>query len=228
MSMKACLIVAVLAVALPSAATAACDLEDVLVDASRTATVKTPDKRVHFVQSGEFKNGCPALGSLCQLPTFVVPGDTVLTGKTEGEFTCASYVGAKGATTVGWIPTKALGFMSDEFAGHWIGPEKDITIQPGEGSKLVVSGSATYGASDPDRVRRGAINTGEIEGKIEPISGVLAFGMGDEDETLPYDVADEGICEVRMLRRGPFLTVRDNGSCGGAGVSFTGIYTRAK
>jgi hypothetical protein len=33
-------------------------------------------------------------------------------------------------------------------------------------------------------------------------------------------------CHVRMQRIGPWLLVEDNGGCGGAGVTFTGLYRR--
>jgi hypothetical protein len=41
-----------------------------------------------------------------------------------------------------------------------------------------------------------------------------------------FETKCDGACRVRMQRVGPWLVVGDNGGCGGAGVSFTGLYDR--
>ena len=43
----------------------------------------------------------------------------------------------------------------------------------------------------------------------------------------PFEKA-EGECRVRMQRFGALLMVKDNDGCGGAGVTFTGLYQRKK
>ncbi|MGH6843688.1 MAG: hypothetical protein ACRECU_02990, partial [Methylocella sp.] len=83
----------------------------------------------------------------------------------------------------------------------------------------------TYGSLDPDRVKRGAVNIGIIEGMTSPKGAALSFTMG-EGATLPVDKGDEGDCKVWMRRLGPYLLVNDNNNCGGMNVSFSGVYTR--
>ena len=47
-----------------------------------------------------------------------------------------------------------------------------------------------------------------------------------DDGSIPFEKADEGECRVRMQRFDSWLMVEDNDGCGGAGVSFTGLYRR--
>src|SRR5664279_2183747 len=44
----------------------------------------------------------------------------------------------------------------------------------------------------------------------------------------PFENTYEGECRVRMQRIGPWLMVEDNDSCGGAGVTFSGLYRRKR
>ena len=64
-----------------------------------------------------------------------------------------------------------------------------------------------------------------MSGIARPMRGVLAFTQR-EDRTLPYAGGGPHDCRVRMIRRGPFPLVRDNGYRGGENVSFTGFYRR--
>jgi hypothetical protein len=43
---------------------------------------------------------------------------------------------------------------------------------------------------------------------------------------LPYETKCDSGCRVRMQRVGPWPLVVDNTDCGGAGVTFTGLYHR--
>ncbi len=47
-----------------------------------------------------------------------------------------------------------------------------------------------------------------------------------DDGSTPFDTTDQGECRVRMQCIGALLMVEDNSGCGGAGVSFTGLYHR--
>ncbi len=61
-------------------------------------------------------------------------------------------------------------------------------------------------------------HNGEFQGDVTLEGSTLSFTDG-------YD--DSG-CHVRMQRIGPWLLIEDNGNCGGAGVTFTGLYRRKK
>ena len=104
--------------------------------------------------------------------------------------------------------------------------EAEIVIKSHD-NEVEVSGTATWGASDPQRVRMGGVNTGELEGSGKPRGQVLAIGY-DPDQTAfppPEDLAPD-ICAARLEIYGPYLSVEDNDSCGGMNVSFTGLYVR--
>ena len=90
---------------------------------------------------------------------------------------------------------------------------------------LHVKGEATFGSHDPDRVRRGAVNLGEVEGTVGLQGNLLAFTQGDNGRTLPFSDADPYACRIRMRLAGPFLWAWENG-CGGMDVSFIGAYAR--
>ena len=76
---------------------------------------------------------------------------------------------------------------------------------------------ATWGAGDPWRREHGGVHVGEVKGAARPVGGVLAFTQG-ETRTFPFGAGDPHDCGVTMIRRGPYLLVRDNGDCGGQNV----------
>ncbi|WP_426615040.1 hypothetical protein [Bradyrhizobium sp. McL0616] len=69
------------------------------------------------------------------------------------------------------------------------------------------------------------IRTGTLDAQVKPGVASIAFL---EDGWLPFETKCDSGCGVRMRRIGPFLLVQDNGDCGGAGVSFTGLYRRSR
>ncbi|MGU3664911.1 hypothetical protein ACLBX9_12060 [Methylobacterium sp. A49B] len=221
----------VVALAAP-AAEAGCVWSDIVRDEARAATVQAGTARAYFVQDDVLTKGCPNASPACRARAYLVPGNTVLTGQTVGAYTCAGYTSAKGVTTIGWLPSADVALLPEaaqspsDLAGSWIGPEQAVTIEPGDGGAMKVRGEATWGMGDRWRREHGSVHTGEIAWTARPEAGELAFTMGLDDETLPYAQGEPFDCRVRMRRRGSYLLVRDNGSCGGANVSFTGLYAR--
>ena len=219
-------------VAAPVQAHAGCAWSDLVRDAVGTAVVQSSAARVHFVKDDVLQRGCPNAGVACEGAAYLTQGDVVLTGPVQGRYTCAGFVGARGTTTIGWLPSEALVAQGNadrlpgDWNGRWTAPEQDLTIASAEAGALLVKGDATWGMGDPERRRRGGVHTGEVAGTARPVDGVLAFTMGDDGKTLPYDAGDEFTCSVRMVRRGPYLVVRDNNACGGVNVSFSGFYRR--
>jgi hypothetical protein len=112
--------------------------------------------------------------------------------------------------------------------GNWQAPEKSIVIRRNASSDgLDLTGSATWGGQDPDRVKRGAVNTGAFEAMAKPNGSSLAFTVGVW-ETLPYDKSTDADCSVRLRLLESFLLVQDNGRCGGMNVSFSGAYNKGR
>jgi len=199
--------------------------------------VNNQSPRVNFLKSSILKAGCPNMGAACQNKAFLIPGDEVVMIGTEGDFVCASYADKQGRVTDGWLPRSAITIMQDrpaatikDWTGRWqSGSERIVVIrQAGKAGMLSIKGDATWGASDPERVRRGAINIGSLEGETQAEGATLSFGMGKYG-TVPFEQADdEGGCKVWMQRLGPYLLVRDNNHCGGMNVSFTSVYRRSQ
>ncbi|ODT68555.1 MAG: hypothetical protein ABS75_20010 [Pelagibacterium sp. SCN 63-23] len=117
----------------------------------------------------------------------------------------------------------------EAWQGQWsAGPEQEIGIRV-EGAELAIEGYATWGASDPERVKSGGVNIGEAVGKV-PLDWIdadnsLAFALG-EAGPVPLAEAEDYDCTLEMQRVGDRLEVTDNFMCGGHNVTFTGSYSR--
>lgn len=208
-----------IAIALPTAAMAACGFGDINASNAQVAVVQPP--KLHFVQDDALVKGCPNDGAKCQQKGYLVAGDLVLTGPTQGAYVCSGYVTAGGVEMNEWLPVAALQPAPPEqqhtsgWAGEWKMFDNDITIKP-HGKEFSLTGAALWGHGD-------SVHTGEFEAVAAPVDGVISFTVG-ADKTLPFKDGDEYDCRVSMVRRGPYLLVRDNNQCGGVNVTFTGFY----
>lgn len=116
-----------------------------------------------------------------------------------------------------------------DWVGSWtIGVEQTIDISMENDRELVIDGYATYGARDPARIAEGSVQVGAFFARrtMDDIEdgNVIRFAF-DGDEALPYENPDRGLCRVVLELKGAKLKVSDNGRCGGANVSFTGLYS---
>jgi hypothetical protein len=184
-----------------------------------------PGAKRYFYSGGE-KRGCPAPAVACRRKAFVLPGDLLVATESKGGFTQVTYV-APGHSdpTKGWIETAGLSARAtpvprpQSWIGSWSSWDETIQIAAGKRrGTLKVSGSALWGGRDPERVARGGVHIGEIDGEVPaPRSDRLNY---TDDET------DADSCHVAMRLLGPYLLVEDNNRCGGANVSFAGVYRR--
>ena len=203
------------------------------------ATV-TPGGRVHFVKGSE-QPGCPGASAACAMGAFVVDGDVVVVSTTTGDSACATFTGPgpKTVSTSGFLPRGQLGAppvaapinASSAWAGSWSsGDERTITIKPKSESRIAIEGGASWGSHDPERVKRGGVNVGDIAAEVSITEGVVAFAI-DGDTTKPFDLKrddNSDVCRVKLWRLGPYLVAEDNLRCGGMNVTFTGVYRKAK
>lgn len=180
------------------------------------ATVGGNVPKLYFFKDG---NGCPQNSASCQTKAYVVPGDRLLLGKPNGEWTCAWYPG-KSRETVGWVRNHGLAVQaaSEPAPADWAGTWK-VYKEPGhiiisrKGSAWVVAGEAYWGSG-------ASTNDGQLEGELK-IQGRRAH-VGS---TMREDADD---CGADLVRIGDFLIVHDNMRCGGLNVRFNGVYTRAR
>jgi hypothetical protein len=187
--------------------------------------------RVNFIKSpydDDLKaETCPAATDACRKKAYLVTGDLVLTGRTRGDFTCVSYqspTAKKQGWTVGWLPNSALTPVPpmaspkmEDWIGSWEHPGGGIEIKRGGlGGRLKIEGIMVVPTAHD-------FHNGAFTAEAKPDKDTLAFL---NDGTLPFESKCDDACRVRMRRIGPWLIVEDNDGCGGAGVSFTGLYHR--
>jgi hypothetical protein len=204
-------------------------------DRFQLAEVKKSVKRAYFITES-----CPT-GEGCDGGPFIVGGDPVLVDTVNDASACVGYVNRKGVATFGLIANDKLGAPAKEpstnaagLIGQWKRIEADISITRDEGDWLTFEGEATYGALDPERVKNGGVNEGGFAFRYAPADHRVTVGLvyvegGDGGtEAKPPDAVGEYDCKLDMLSFGPYLAVQDNRSCGGANVSFSGLYRRIK
>ena len=210
--------------------------EDLLSSRVVLSRVSTTQAKLNFVAGPDKRTPtCPSPESTCRLKAFLVPGDEVLINTTEGSYVCATFKAQSGIVTRGLLPRAALQVVPPEqvSAQKWDGKwrrdlEVEIVIESRK-EQVKVSGRATWGSSDPQRVKRGAVNTGELSGSGKPRGQVLAIGYDpDRSGFPPPEDAASDICAAQLEMYGRYLVVEDNGRCGGLNVSFTGLYVRSK
>src|SRR5271168_1445095 len=67
--------------------------------------------RVYFVKSASDDAACPADTEACQDNGYLIPGNLVMLGKTNGAYACVTYESAQAKTprwTNGWLPATSL------------------------------------------------------------------------------------------------------------------------
>jgi hypothetical protein len=208
----------------------------------RLMRVQTDELRVNFIESRtDKKPTCPANTEACRRRAFLTPGDDVIAGPDHGGFTCVTYISpeakrvkGKFPETSGFLPSASLVEVPvrapafQAWQGKWSRSEEgEIEIKGKADGKLVIVGEASFGANDPARVRRGAVNGGTLEGEVAPKGNLLALGEG-YDGIKPLKADMGGDCLARLRLFGRYLVVEDNLGCGGMNVSFIGFYVKLR
>jgi hypothetical protein len=184
--------------------------------------------QVHFVKNASDAAACPAEREDCAQPSYLIPGDFLLVGKTRGAYSCVSYQSAADPTqrwTVGWLPSMSLtpvqparASETGDWIGRWIHAGGAITISRGRRGALRIRGEHVYPAAQN-------VHSGVLRAEAKPAQGLLRFA---DDGSASFDQAsaEAGTCLVRMQRIAELLVVEDDGHCGGSFVTFTGFYRR--
>lgn len=158
---------------------------------------------------------CPD-DAACRLKTYVIPGDEIIVSRTSGKFACSWFQPRKGSETVGWIETDRLAWQDTkppampDWLGAWRAYDNLIRISKSkEAGSLAIKGEAFWGSGS-------RTHTGELDYDAKPAADKMKFGDG----------TDEADCQVTMQLLGTLLVVGDNLNCGGANVSFSGVYQK--
>lgn len=170
-------------------------------------------KRAYFYD--DLAKNCPS--AACRLKSYVISGDTVVTNRRRNGFVCAWFAPERGMPTVGWLRESDLNsrkMLSDVSTKIWTGEWKyaanSITFKSaGLDDLLEVRGNAFWhGLGDN-------IHIGELDGRFKHKDGLLEYADG----------SDEFDCRAMMhLVFENLLVVADNMNCGGANVTFSGVY----
>ena len=179
------------------------------------AQAQVTSQRAFFYEDAE---GCPLSGE-CRSSSYVIRGDEVVIGRRIGDFVCAFYPN-EGGGTAGWLKIGSLSIHPLDatpplarWRGNWTDDASaDVTIAMKDGHPYI-SGEAFWPAR-PEENDWISIHIGEVNGALV-ISGHRAT----------YE--DDNLCELELTLLGDFLLIEDNRRCGGANVTFSGVYTRA-
>ncbi|MFT3745535.1 MAG: hypothetical protein QM785_14735 [Pyrinomonadaceae bacterium] len=143
----------------------------------------------------------------------------VITSRSLGDYVCGWFTGAKGGVKVGWLrkadldyPLMLMDASEKVWTGEWQYASNSISFSPNKISGyLNVKGDALWKGMGDN------VHIGELDGRFMPKDGVVEYSDG----TSQYD------CRATMrLTMERFLIVADNGNCGGANVTFSGIYRK--
>lgn len=166
------------------------------------------------------EEGCPNKTAQCQAKAYVIKGDMLIVNAVKEGWACAWFQGKK-HETVGWVEASQLSFKSNAninnsaWLGNWQFYDNSIKLSQHD-NKIQATGEAFwYGP-----IVEGApvVHTGELEGELRVNGNHAHLSTGDSE----YD------CSADFSVIGEYLVVADNGNCGGANVSFSGVYTRVK
>lgn len=164
------------------------------------------------------REDCPS-GKNCRLKSYVIANDEVIVSRTFGNFSCVWFQPEKGSETVGWISSRKLEFTTmvqsiDSYVGKWSFYDNEIEItKTAEKSVFNISGLAFWKGAGAN------VHTGELEGVAKWNESKLLFNDKDKDEYA---------CKATLDLLGSYLIVSDNLNCGGANVTFAGVYTKKR
>ena len=164
---------------------------------------------------------CPAETAACRKRAYVLPGDMVLVAGTTGPYVCALFPGKHDDVT-GYVLQTELAVQSPPTAtplsawtGKWADGDNTIMLRP-RGKDITVAGHAYWPSANPPlSVAPGGPNLGEVSGAAIPTGNKVAFVDKDNDD-----------CRLSLTLLPPFLVASDNGNCGGANVTFDGVFRR--
>jgi hypothetical protein len=167
-------------------------------------------------------NGCPNETVACHGGGYVVTGDVLLTGRSQGAYVCAFYPN-RGGGSAGWVRADRLAARPADpsppltaWVGRWKDGDNTIKLTA-RGGRLVVDGAAYWPSANPPLSERpGGPNIGSLAGSARPIGDRVVFKDGD----------DQYACVATLTLVGKLLVAADNNNCGGMNVTFTSVYTR--
>lgn len=167
-------------------------------------------------------DGCPSSTKKCNGFGYVLPGDVVITGRSDGAYVCAFYPNRVGGSA-GWVEKSRLSLMPvdtkpalKDWAGAWKDGDNELHVSLSRG-QLHVKGDAYWPSANPSQQDApGGPNIGSVDASAQPDGNKLQLAEG----------SDTYSCKVTATLLGTRLIVDDNNNCGGMNVTFRGVYQR--
>jgi hypothetical protein len=160
---------------------------------------------------------CPNDNTECRTNGYVIAGDTVITGGSNGAYICVFFNSKRGGSA-GYVKSSEILPQSapplppiSRWTGTWHNGDNTIDLRPRGDDMIVASGDAYWWPAN----RSGGPNYGEMGGAAIVRGNTVTFSANGDDS-----------CRVTATLVPPFLVVADNLLCGGQNVSFTGVYRR--
>ncbi|HWE45062.1 MAG TPA: hypothetical protein VG407_03455 [Caulobacteraceae bacterium] len=207
-----------------------CNSAGFLTETANPGVAKVVTSEVHFIT--DHGDGCPSDGPACQAKSFVMRGDTVMTGVANGPYVCA-FSPAKGGIA-GWVKPSDITEASvpstpplEAWAGAWRLGDTVITLAVRD-NNLVADGTAPI-AGAPIAAVKPAVpadaNAAAPAAPTAPPAGKMSGVAQPVGDTVEFAAADPNGCRVDLRLIGPFLAAKDNGQCGGQG-RFAGVFRK--
>ncbi|HEX4534155.1 MAG TPA: hypothetical protein VH000_07980 [Rhizomicrobium sp.] len=179
--------------------------------------------KTYFVANQSDKPKCPSTDASCKRRGYGLAGDQVVVdtdGGTKG-YVCVAFIGAKGVESDGWMPQANVKITPAVV--NWVGTWKrdttsEIDITKKSATTAEVSGTATYGEEERQ-------HDGEIDAVIDSRASFQSFATSGDNQ-IAFSKAGQDDCAVEMRQLGNYLYVNDNENCGGANVTFSGLYAK--
>jgi hypothetical protein len=182
----------------------------------KLARVRGPrNRKVHFLND---TGDCPQTSNpKCVEKSYLMAGDEVIVSRKYGNWMCSWYEPQRGSETVGWLPLESLLVTEpdanpppEKWIGLWKNGDNSLSIkQDGQTGLLHISGEAYWPGL---RTNYPSVHTGEVQARAKPQGNTLAL--------------EEESCKVSLWLVGGLLVASDNLQCGGANVSFSGVYRK--
>jgi len=159
----------------------------------------------------------------CKRTPYVISGDTIAVFYQTDSSYCVGF-GTKDSTTIGLLPKNRVKLADkrdtpekSDWLGTWSNKAGSLEIsRNGEEPTVHILGQTEkeFGnAAEPPYT----IHIGDLDAVVTP-----------SENRLEIPAEDEYACTATIYLVGPYLAVHDNYRCGGAGVSFDGLYRKLK
>ncbi|MEA9590134.1 hypothetical protein VC279_23725 [Xanthomonas sp. WHRI 10064A] len=163
-------------------------------------------------------DGCPGKSkAACRQRSYVVKGDVVVLAQHRDGYTCAFYPNKVGGSA-GWVAERNLQAITSTatpparaWNGHWHDGDNTLQLTASGDGSVAVNGDAYWPSANPSPEQTpGGPHIGAVTARSTPNGNRLEVSEDD--------------CTVCLQLLGELLIVADNLQCGGANVSFSGVY----